>query len=81
MLKVAFQRKLVFTIGSLRTTGEEGVITWNDIHHKTYHRPNQQFGYPDPSYLERVTDELKAKGVTLADIDPKDRLEGTVYCM
>ncbi|KAH3786937.1 hypothetical protein DPMN_165055 [Dreissena polymorpha] len=25
------------------------------------------FGNPDPSYLERVTDELKAKGVTLAD--------------
>ena len=43
MLAVAFQRRLVFTIGSSRTTGEEGVITWNDIHHKTDLRPNTQY--------------------------------------
>jgi deltex-like protein len=42
MLKVAFERRLVFTIGMSRTTGEEGVITWNDIHHKTDHRPGTQ---------------------------------------
>ena len=35
MLRIAFDRKLVFTIGHSRTTGKEGVITWNDIHHKT----------------------------------------------
>jgi hypothetical protein len=35
MLRVAFERKLVFTIGHSRTTGHEGVVTWNDIHHKT----------------------------------------------
>ena len=35
MLKVAFKRKLVFTIGQSRTTGRNGVIVWNDIHHKT----------------------------------------------
>lgn len=68
MLKIAFERKLVFTIGSSRTTGKEGVITWNDIHHKTDPRPHSTFGYPDPSYLERVKDELAAKGVTPADI-------------
>ncbi|XP_060584248.1 E3 ubiquitin-protein ligase DTX3L-like [Ruditapes philippinarum] len=68
MLKVAFERKLVFTIGSSRTTGQEGVITWNDIHHKTDSRPHTQFGYPDPTYLERVKDELAAKGVTENDI-------------
>ena len=42
MLRIAFDRRVTFTIGSSRTTGEEGVITWNDIHHKTDHRPNQQ---------------------------------------
>lgn len=42
MLKVAFERKLVFTIGRSRTTGADGVITWNDIHHKTDPRPNSQ---------------------------------------
>jgi deltex-like protein len=35
LLKIAFDRKLVFTIGHSRTTGEENVVTWNDIHHKT----------------------------------------------
>ena len=35
MLKVAFDRKLTFTIGRSRTTGADNTITWNDIHHKT----------------------------------------------
>ena len=35
LLNVAFSRKLIFTIGHSRTTGKEGVVTWNDIHHKT----------------------------------------------
>lgn len=42
MMKVAFDRRLVFTIGTSRTTGEQGVITWNDIHHKTDTKPNTQ---------------------------------------
>ena len=39
LLQIAFERKLVFTIGRSRTTGKEGVITWNDIHHKTNPHP------------------------------------------
>ena len=35
LLNVAFTRRLVFTIGRSRTTGDDGVLTWNDIHHKT----------------------------------------------
>ena len=35
LLNVAFSRRLVFTIGRSRTTGKDGVIIWNDIHHKT----------------------------------------------
>jgi len=42
MLATAFRRGLVFTIGASRTTGKEGVITWNDINHKTDPRPNTQ---------------------------------------
>ncbi|XP_069140600.1 uncharacterized protein [Argopecten irradians] len=69
MLQVAFKRRLTFTIGHSRTTGEENVVTWNDIHHKTNKQGGQQqFGYPDPGYLSRVTKELAAKGVTEADI-------------
>jgi deltex-like protein len=42
LLRVAFERKLVFTIGHSRTTGKQGVVTWNDIHHKTNPNPYTQ---------------------------------------
>ena len=64
LLKVAFDRKLVFTIGRSVTTGQDNVIVWNGIHHKT--NPNggsANFGYPDPTYLIRVQEELAAKGI------------------
>ncbi|XP_055770581.1 E3 ubiquitin-protein ligase DTX3L-like [Salvelinus fontinalis] len=64
LLKKAFDQKLIFTVGTSRTTGADDCVTWNDIHHKT--RPDggaQNFGYPDPDYLRRVKDELKAKGI------------------
>ncbi len=35
LLKIAFKRKLVFTIGDSVTTGRKNVIVWNGIHHKT----------------------------------------------
>lgn len=42
MLKVAFRRKLIFTIGHSRTTGKENVVIWNGIHHKTDPRSHSQ---------------------------------------
>uniref|UniRef100_A0A663N8X6 E3 ubiquitin-protein ligase n=1 Tax=Athene cunicularia TaxID=194338 RepID=A0A663N8X6_ATHCN len=64
LLKKAFNQKLIFTVGRSRTTGAEGVITWNDIHHKTSMTGGPTyFGYPDPDYLKRVRSELKAKGI------------------
>ncbi|KAM7006431.1 uncharacterized protein dtx3lb.2 [Tautogolabrus adspersus] len=64
LLKKAFDQKLIFTVGTSRTTGKENQVTWNDIHHKTSTTGGpQNFGYPDPGYLSRVRDELKAKGV------------------
>ncbi|CAN2389075.1 hypothetical protein PRIEUP_LOCUS17194 [Pristimantis euphronides] len=64
LLKKAFNQKLIFTVGESRTTGSTDTVTWNDIHHKTstYGGPSA-FGYPDPGYLKRVRDELKAKGI------------------
>ncbi|OPL33018.1 hypothetical protein AM593_00619, partial [Mytilus galloprovincialis] len=35
LLRRAFQQRILFTIGSSRTTGKEDVVTWNDVHHKT----------------------------------------------
>ncbi|KAJ8258979.1 hypothetical protein COCON_G00179910 [Conger conger] len=64
LLKTAFDQKLIFTVGTSTTTGSSNTVTWNDIHHKTsrYGGP-QGFGYPDPDYLKRVKEELKAKGI------------------
>ena len=35
LLKIAFDRRLTFTLGQSRTTGKDNTVTWNDIHHKT----------------------------------------------
>lgn len=66
LLELAFQRQLVFTIGTSVTTGQSDCVIWNGIHHKTSQSGgSSSFGFPDDTYLERVTDELSAKGVTL----------------
>ncbi|GFR67099.1 E3 ubiquitin-protein ligase DTX3L [Elysia marginata] len=72
LLRVAFVRRLTFTIGDSRTTGREGVITWNDIHHKTSLKEGQ-YGYPDPNYPRNVTKELAYRGVTEASMTERER--------
>jgi len=63
LLQKAFNDQHIFTIGRSATTGQDNVVTWNDIHHKTsiYGGPDR-FGYPDPTYLYRVRQELTDKG-------------------
>ncbi|KTF88053.1 hypothetical protein cypCar_00041037 [Cyprinus carpio] len=64
LLQRAFDQRLTFTIGRSSTTGQNNVVTWNDIHHKTSRVGGPTcYGYPDPDYLKRVQDELKAKGI------------------
>ena len=63
LLTEAFKRRLVFTIGSSVTSGQQNCVTWNDVHHKTSMRRGDPYGYPDPTYLTRVKQELKSKGV------------------
>ncbi|XP_062595927.1 uncharacterized protein LOC134257309 [Saccostrea cucullata] len=64
LLQKAFDQKLTFTVGRSRTTGNENCVTWNDIHHKTNVQGGaQRFGYPDPSYLDRLEKELKDRGI------------------
>ncbi|XP_043241701.1 probable E3 ubiquitin-protein ligase DTX2 [Amphibalanus amphitrite] len=64
LLEEAWRRRLIFTVGPSHTTGEEDCVTWNGIHHKTeLHGNSGGHGYPDPGYLERVTDELRRQGV------------------
>ncbi|KAM4627044.1 E3 ubiquitin-protein ligase DTX3L-like [Discoglossus pictus] len=64
LLRKAFNQRLIFTVGESRTTSKKDTVTWNDIHHKTSPTGGTHiFGYPDPDYLKRVREELKAKGI------------------
>ncbi|XP_043910156.1 probable E3 ubiquitin-protein ligase DTX2 isoform X2 [Protopterus annectens] len=65
LLKVAWNRRLIFTVGTSTTTGETNTVVWNEIHHKTEMGSNiSGHGYPDPNYLDNVLGELAAQGVT-----------------
>ncbi|XP_028938463.1 probable E3 ubiquitin-protein ligase DTX2 isoform X2 [Ornithorhynchus anatinus] len=65
LLKVAWKRRLIFTVGTSSTTGETDTVVWNEIHHKTEMGLNLTgHGYPDPHYLDNVLAELAAQGVT-----------------
>lgn len=48
LLQVAWERKLVFTVGTSVTTGHSDVVIWNGIHHKTdISGGPTNYGYPD----------------------------------
>jgi len=61
LLRLAWDRRHVFTIGESLTRNQMDVLVWN-IHHKTQANGGT-YGYPDPTYLTRVTDELKQYGI------------------
>ena len=55
----------MFTVGDSITTGQRDVVTWNGIHFKTNKTGGpQNYGYPDPNYLDRVKQELASLGIT-----------------
>nr|XP_060627514.1 E3 ubiquitin-protein ligase DTX4 [Anolis sagrei ordinatus] len=65
LLLVAWDRRLIFAIGTSSTTGESDTVIWNEIHHKTEFGSNLTgHGYPDPNYLDNVLTELAAQGIT-----------------
>ena len=64
LLKEAWNRKLIFTVGTSVTSGTQNAVVWNEIHHKTEGFSNTSgHGYPDPNYLDNVLGELKVHGV------------------
>ncbi|KAH3740221.1 hypothetical protein DPMN_046920 [Dreissena polymorpha] len=66
MLKLAFQRKLMFTINS------DGAIVYNGIKLRSTDYEMTEID------CTRLTTQLKAKGITMADIDTNDEFWGTV---
>jgi len=61
LLKKAFDNKLIFRVGTSLTTGENNVVCWGTIHHKTQFTGT--WGYPDVDYFDRVKEECKLHGV------------------
>ncbi len=75
LLRVAFERRLLFTIGTSVTTGKTNQTIWNGIHQKTNLTGGAQyFGYPDPTYFNRVTHELASKGVIKQHLEKTELL-------
>ena len=73
LLKIAFDRKLTFVVGTSVTTGQKDTVVWNGIHHKTSLNGGAvHYGFPDPTYFNRVCEELAAKGVNKEDFDEKE---------
>ena len=64
LLVEAFRRKLTFIVGTSQTTGQTNCVCWAGIHHKT-NPQGGTFGWPDPTYFQRVRSELQARGVEL----------------
>jgi deltex-like protein len=64
LIKTAWDRKLLFRIGTSVTTGADNQVTWNGVHMKTQtHGGATNFGYPDDTYFQRVKKELADKGI------------------
>lgn len=69
LLVEAFRRKLTFKVGQSVTTGQDNCIVWSGIHHKTsLHGGTSNYGYPDPTYFDRVKGELAQYGLLPEDI-------------
>ncbi|XP_033839668.1 E3 ubiquitin-protein ligase DTX4a [Periophthalmus magnuspinnatus] len=73
LLLVAWDRRLIFSVGTSSTTGESDTVIWNEVHHKTEFGSNLTgHGYPDPAHLDNVLEELKAQGITEDECLPRD---------
>ena len=64
LLVKSFRRRLTFTVGFSVVRGRDNCIVWNGVHHKTNtHGGSTGYGYPDPTYFNRVKQELALKGI------------------
>ena len=72
LLAECFRRKLTFSVGTSLTNGQENCVVWAGIHHKTNRKGGvARHGFPDPTYLARVREEMKERGVTLEVLEGK----------
>ena len=66
-LYLAWEQRLLFTVGTSMSSGFSNRVTWNDIHLKTQ-KIGSEHGYPDPNFLANLMQELAGFGITEAEI-------------
>eukprot|EP00090_Calanus_glacialis_P027044 TRINITY_DN42554_c0_g1_i1.p1 TRINITY_DN42554_c0_g1~~TRINITY_DN42554_c0_g1_i1.p1 ORF type:complete len:423 (-),score=111.40 TRINITY_DN42554_c0_g1_i1:159-1427(-) len=66
-LYLAWEQRLLFTVGRSITTGQDNCVTWNDIHLKTK-TSGGEHSYPDDQYLTNLGQDLAGFGITEAEI-------------
>lgn len=60
----AWDARVLFTVGTSVTTGMSDCVVWNGVHHKTNMSGGPiHYGYPDATYLDRVSEEMASVGV------------------
>ena len=70
LTKIAWNRRLIFSVGQSLTTKRHNRIVWASLHFKTRFQGGQLVhGYPDETYFDRFKEELKVKGITTDDLD------------
>lgn len=68
----AWNQRFTFRIGDSVTTGHKNVVVWNGIHHKTSLHGGT-YGYPDKTYLSRVSGECDDIGVEKVEEKEKEK--------
>jgi len=61
-LKYAFMHGLCFAVGTSLTSGQNNVVVWTSIHHKTSLHGGTH-GFPDPNYIYNCNESLDALNV------------------
>ncbi|CAM9500711.1 unnamed protein product [Chrysoparadoxa australica] len=62
LFRLAFERRLIFRVGTSITTGRINTTVWGSIPMKTS-QDGGEHGYPDGDYFTRVKNALRDKGV------------------
>lgn len=74
LTRIAFQRKLIFQIGTSLTLQQDNRIVFGSIHLKTSTTGGKEkHGFPDDEYFDRFKDELKVKGITSQLLTEQDK--------
>lgn len=76
LVRLAFERKLMFHIGRSQTLKADNRIVFGSIHLKTStNGGTEKHGYPDENYFENLRKELAMKNITEKDLETMDQVQ------